>query len=414
MKNLSLLYYKEYYSGFSYWNERNSEEKETKKAISLFFEKRNQIFYNFKIDKTPIPSNVNLTEFSLYTTYPGLLLGSGYTHGVKAIGEFKLGFHFDYLTGFPVIPASSIKGALRSVFPKLNSITKRLDLNELIGIELVKANWCLGLINKLCNESNDENFFIESFQVNDNDLNNEITQDQLNRLEQFIHVCFEGFEIIVNEGEEEFRHLPYKDRDIFFDSFPIDSKHSESKVLDSDSITPHKDPLKNPIPLLFLKVLPNVEFQFKFNLKNNNAGLNPEQKKILFKKIILTCGLGAKTNVGYGQFSIIPNLSELIEPEKIELQIQGKGINEMIILPSGKDRLNIKKGNHFDGQITFIKKENCIISFKYNNIDISLKKKIEKIQGNTQEKIQEGSKVKLIFTQDFISDTPAFDVELVL
>src|SRR5690606_9438219 len=56
-------------------------------------------------------------RWELYTTYPGLLIGSGYQHESGGENEFKIGFFFDYTTGLPQIPGSSVKGVLRSSFP---------------------------------------------------------------------------------------------------------------------------------------------------------------------------------------------------------------------------------------------------------------------------------------------------------
>lgn len=64
---------------------------------------------------------------------------------------------------------------------------------------------------------------------------------------------------------------------------------------------------------MFIKVLPGITFEFRFKLtdstveiKSNNGvrkiSLNANQKAQLFQEIILTVGVGAKTNVGYGQF----------------------------------------------------------------------------------------------------------------
>ena len=85
--------------------------------------------------------------------------------------------------------------------------------------------------------------------------------------------------------------------DIFFDAFPIKSK---GNILSDDYITPHKDELKNLVPLRFIKVSPEVTFRFEFNLSNEI--ISSKEKENLFKQIILDFGLGAKTNVGYGKF----------------------------------------------------------------------------------------------------------------
>ncbi len=55
-------------------------------------------------------------SFVLYTTYPGLLMGSGNLHDVSCKGAYKLGFSFDYVNGLPYLPGSSLKGVLRSGF----------------------------------------------------------------------------------------------------------------------------------------------------------------------------------------------------------------------------------------------------------------------------------------------------------
>ena len=57
-------------------------------------------------------------SFELTTTYPGLVLGTGYSHETGTEGEFKLGFYFDWTTGLPVIPGSSVKGILRAAGPR--------------------------------------------------------------------------------------------------------------------------------------------------------------------------------------------------------------------------------------------------------------------------------------------------------
>jgi len=86
--------------------------------------------------------------------------------------------------------------------------------------------------------------------------------------------------------------------DIFFDAVVVAS--GGSTLLGDDYITPHGDALKNPIPLRFIKVMPNVTFRFDFGL---SPGLISKSKKAkLFQNILSDLGLGAKTNVGYGKF----------------------------------------------------------------------------------------------------------------
>lgn len=51
---------------------------------------------------------------------PGLLIGSGLAHGLPGSEEdVKTGLQFDYTSGLPVIPGSSVKGVIRSAFPTI-------------------------------------------------------------------------------------------------------------------------------------------------------------------------------------------------------------------------------------------------------------------------------------------------------
>jgi len=46
-----------------------------------------------------------------------LLVGSGYNHPkLDGDEDYQLGFFFDHTTGMPLIPSSSIKGVIRSLF----------------------------------------------------------------------------------------------------------------------------------------------------------------------------------------------------------------------------------------------------------------------------------------------------------
>ena len=99
--------------------------------------------------------------------------------------------------------------------------------------------------------------------------------------------------------------------DIFFDAVVITS----GKLLGDDYITPHGDALKNPTPLRFIKVLPNVTFRFDFELKDGIV--TKEEKSILFAEILSDLGIGAKTNVGYGKFT-----SDLVSKAKLAIESQ--------------------------------------------------------------------------------------------
>jgi hypothetical protein len=98
-------------------------------------------------------------------------------------------------------------------------------------------------------------------------------------------------------------------KNIFYDVIPVsingNNKGNEEKLFANDYLAPHDDPLKNPEPLKFLKVLPKVVYQFSFKLHDHSSlfGITADKIELLFKKILLTVGIGAKTNVGYGQFA---------------------------------------------------------------------------------------------------------------
>lgn len=255
----------------------------------------------------------NMQHLSVITTYPGLLLGSGYTHygkeGKKVDTEnaFKIGFFFDHTTGMPVIPGSSLKGVLRSVFPQFSKEDLKIlndNTTDLPKAEksLVKAKWIIALVEELSSPSFNKDKFFEGYFVPKETVPKEDLKEGL----KLIHT----FEIELFDTA----------RNIFYDSYPVEivenNLGNQKKLLGTDSITPHikegltyeESMLKNPVPLKFLKVLPNVKFDFNFKLKDSTVfnTLKKDKLLLLFQKILLTLGIGAKTNVGYGQFSNNP------------------------------------------------------------------------------------------------------------
>jgi len=174
-------------------------------------------------------------SFVLKTQYPGLLLGLGYPHddGSGAPELIKLGCSLDYVSGLPVIPGSTVKGVLRSLFKKGNAakatieaLTKKSDLN----------------------------------------------------LDQLVLELFDA-----------------DSEDVYFDAYPI----TEGTLLAFESITPHASGLAESNPIKLLKVPPDVEFLFRFRLKDKGL-LSAAEKRKLFRELLLLTGIGAKTNVGFG------------------------------------------------------------------------------------------------------------------
>lgn len=220
-----------------------------------------------------------LTGFTLITTYPGLLIGTGYTHQSDNEGEFKMGFYFDYTTGLPCIPGSSVKGLLRSVFPQMGSqlynIPERLTDNGRSKTEYIArlAGW-----------------------------EHDTPEDKKRKVHQLELALFEGADLKTSTAEKGNQYRKLYDRVLFFNAYI--SKAPGNKIFETDAITPHgEDPLKNPVPLNFLKIRPGVGFTFQFQLQDiDELGLKKDKLEEMFVKILKYTGAGAKTNTGYGQF----------------------------------------------------------------------------------------------------------------
>lgn len=293
--NIGWQYYRNYFHGQNLSNDTILEKgkskivRESDATESKYNEKNKNLTetaYNISALFSYYSENAN-SIIHLYTTYPGLLIGSGYQHEVAAKGELKLGFFFDHTTGLPVIPGSSVKGLLRSAFPQWEKDKKTSETKK-----EAKTCWIESLITGKP---------IEEIKFNDE------LREKIHKIELAI---FEGVKDKSKIKPEE-KYFPIYNRDIFFDAI-ITKAGKNAWILATDSITPHiKDDmtyeqamLKNPTPILFLKILPDVCFQFNFDLKCPTIeGIDAARRKELFQKILLTIGIGAKTNVGYGQFS---------------------------------------------------------------------------------------------------------------
>lgn len=242
--NLDWLFYRDYYRNKDMNTIIDFDGKVVKRKI---IKDNNKKICNYKVDQEMLERrNADLISifkqsFKFKTTYPGLLIGSGLSHGIGSDDEFKLGFQFDYTSGLPIIHGSSVKGLLRSAFPLKD---ERYKLEKKKYIEELLSD------------------------ISDKKINSEVLEEEI----------FEG-------------------DDIFF-SAQIVRGNKKGNILGEDYITPH-EPLRDPKPIKFLKVLPNVLFEFRFALVDSEY-LTGEQKAILFKTIILDLGIGAKTNVGYG------------------------------------------------------------------------------------------------------------------
>lgn len=279
--NIGWLYCRDYYRKFTNIptnilvknSDRNNKEKIIEKGtdMELIYKKQNEyicrsLFPSLgKYNKMLLESLPCNTKIHFKTTYPGLLVGSGLSHGTGTDNDMKIGFQFDYTTGLPYIPGSSIKGVLRSMFP----LTKK-DLNK---------------DEQLYNKKR-----IEYIRTK---IGNSYTDDQIIMLAKAIFG--DSSNDIVGK------------RDIFMDAI-ITQGNEKGFFMGDDFITKHENPLKNPTPLQFLKVLPEVTFCFLFNLYNSDIGdkvFDKELKRMLFQEILEDVGVGAKTNVGYGQLIFV-------------------------------------------------------------------------------------------------------------
>lgn len=258
-----------------------------------------------------------IEKLKFMTIYPGLTMGTGYTHETGELGEFKLGFFFDYSTGYPCVPGSTVKGCLRSVFPQ----KKR----EKVADKKEKYDYLASAIRELPEFSKEI--------IRENDLSDAFDEKGSLKRMQFIDFLereiFDGEKCEKNEdgtykvektGDKTrffYKPLCVYERDIFFDGYIVSSDHPAIKrstyqnlkpFIADDFITPHLNrkipelsPFTNPVPLMFLKILPEVTIQFQFDLKDGL--LTKKEKEKLFGRLLLDFGIGAKTNVGYGQFT---------------------------------------------------------------------------------------------------------------
>ena len=205
---------------------------------------------------------------------PGLLIGSGLAHGLPGSEEdVKTGLQFDYTSGLPVIPGSSVKGVIRSAFPTIKE-----DKGQSNEADAEKLNYIKSLIADIPEFS--------SLVLEDKDIL-ELGNQMFNHGDVFADALLVGY------GTRMKQHGPVK------------------QVLTEDYITPHTGgPLAQPIPIKIVKVAPGVTFAFCFKFNETKIGakvVSASMKKALCAAILQDLGVGAKTNVGYGVLKRIDN-----------------------------------------------------------------------------------------------------------
>lgn len=243
INNIYKLFYKEYYREVNFKNvlsgkaERIGPINDTIKSSTL--------------ESIPCPIPIEgMDTFRMKVLYPGLITGVGLVHDSKGIeGGYNLGMHFDYTYGMPIIYGSTVKGVLKEYFKEFKKSSTKLSKEQL---------------------------------------------EKLPEEEQL----FEGKR---KNDKNETENIPIYERDVFFDAVIVSGPKNNGTggFLEDDYITPHKDPLSNPTPIKMLKIAAGTIIEFRFKL--NGSDEEKKAKLDLFKEILTTVGIGAKTNVGYGQ-----------------------------------------------------------------------------------------------------------------
>lgn len=243
MRNLNLLFHKEYYQAIGTKAFNDDVKKHNSDILSAVF-----------TEKDYVPSEIAKQTFILATQYPGLLIGTGNPHGAGDLGgsdeDVNIGFSFDYVSGQPYIPGSSVKGLLRSFF--------------------------------------------------------KYYPDRVNPVEEILRG--KGFDDIRKDDVAALEQAVFDNADTFLDAVVYDG-NEYGQLMGFDYITPHKNPVANPIPIRIIKVLPDVRFEFRFVLsdkKIKDKVLTADALKELLKELLILFGAGAKTNVGYGVLTDSP------------------------------------------------------------------------------------------------------------
>lgn len=288
------------------------EKMDENQSVPDIKHKADRIIKSEFYEKEIISSPVAEQTFRLKTVYPGLLAGVGYAHGTSNEDDIKVGFSFDFVTGQPYIPGSSVKGVIRDVFSDPEIVA------EILSSDALKK--------------------------------------------PFPEAC--DIKKAVMDIEESI----FEGNDIFFDAVIVRGDTS-GKVMGFDYITHHPSETEDPNPVKMLKVLPDVIFEFRFKLCDTVITLDSGEeykisagaKKYLFIEIIKTFGVGAKTNTGYGNFVDAKKNFYSYPAEKNSLPAAADNSN-----PQSGNRRNTEHSNKGQRSIDRIKCPKCgKINFRY-------------------------------------------------
>lgn len=243
-------------------------------GIPGFDEEQVESAISVNTDVLEVLRSADYSVVNMRVQAPGLLIGSGLAHGLPGSEEdVKTGLQFDYTSGLPVIPGSSVKGVIRSAFPMIKE-----DKEQSNEADAEKLNYIKSLIADIPEFS--------SLVLEDNDIL-ELGNQMFNHGDIFADALLVGY------GTRMKQHGPVK------------------QVLAEDYITPHTGgPLAQPIPIKIVKVAPGVTFVFCFKFNETKIGakvVSASMKKALCAAILQDLGVGAKTNVGYGVLKEVKN-----------------------------------------------------------------------------------------------------------
>lgn len=251
--NNGLLFYRHYANQLPSWLELPRTTL-PKRCNDLLTEQR------YDCSTTPLP--LCEQSFQLETRYPGLLIGTGYPHGYSGQKEaIQVGFHFDYATGLPVIPGSSVKGALRNPFAQWPEYVK----------ELLPAA-----------------------------TSRDVTDLDAALFENAECVFFDAWPV---KPQRPSRLLFGTDYITPHTATTPNKATARHKATAPDEVPPGYEGLIEPIPVPILKVLPQVVYVFRFRLPETIGALKRVEVLGLLRQLILDLGLGARTNLGFGVFA---------------------------------------------------------------------------------------------------------------
>lgn len=280
-KNLNYLYNTEYLESILLGERADYLNDDLKNKI----DENSNYWINYgkrKIEELKKLDGVKTSSF--LTIYPGLLFGLGYTHQTKnpneddknrskdrnSTGQLEVGFNFDFVTGVPEYPGSSLKGIIRSIFNNAISNKEYLDY-----------------LNKNLSEI----------------LNHDVNLDN-NQVKTLLSVFEDGSDIFYGAFVTEYKNNGIMDFDYITNHHPkAKGEKKEARYFDKEA--GQKALTKNPTPIQMLRIVPGVTITTCIKVKGDividDIVISADSRYELYNRIVLDFGLGAKTNVGYGK-----------------------------------------------------------------------------------------------------------------